>query len=66
MMCGLCGGTATGLASIDLGNGQVRFCHGDDDAEPTCYERATWSQTPLADWEKEILHDMEREKRDDT
>lgn len=34
-ICGWCGKPATGLASIQ----DVRLCHGDDDAEPTCYEK---------------------------
>lgn len=33
--CGWCGKPATGLASIM----DVRLCHGDTDAEPTCYEQ---------------------------
>ena len=36
--CGDCGRAATGFASIN----DVRFCHGDDDPAPTCYERNTW------------------------
>ena len=38
VQCGFCGQPATGLASI----GETRYCHGDDDKEPTCYERAQW------------------------
>lgn len=35
--CGLCGkDPAAGFASID----DVRYCHGDDDPEPTCYMRS--------------------------
>lgn len=35
--CGLCGADpAHGYALI----GDTRFCHGDDDPEPTCYMRA--------------------------
>lgn len=34
-ICGWCGKPATGLASIM----DVRFCHGDDDPEPTCYQK---------------------------
>lgn len=36
--CAWCGKKATGLASITLGGVTRRYCHGDDDAEPTCYE----------------------------
>lgn len=37
--CGLCfKDPAEGYASI----GDLRFCHGDDDPEPTCYMRAQW------------------------
>lgn len=36
-ICGWCGMTpAAGWAAIET----VRFCHGDDDRRPTCYERA--------------------------
>lgn len=35
--CGLCGrDPAAGWAKMD----DVRFCHGDDDPEPTCYMQA--------------------------
>lgn len=34
--CGLCGEPATGLAAIN----DQRYCHGDHDPSPTCYERA--------------------------
>lgn len=37
--CGRCGKPATGFATI----GDQRFCHGDHDETPTCYERATWA-----------------------
>lgn len=37
--CGLCTQPATGFADI---NGR-RYCHGDDDFAPTCYERAQWT-----------------------
>ena len=41
--CALCRKPATGLASI---NGE-RYCHGDHDAEPTCYMRALMSSSWL-------------------
>lgn len=37
-MCAECGFPATGVATI----GNKRYCHGDDDPEPTCYMRAQW------------------------
>ena len=40
-LCGLCKQPATGLASIDT----TRYCHGDEDASPTCYEVACWRET---------------------
>lgn len=41
--CGLCGADpATGHASIN----DVWYCHGDDDATPTCYERSQWQYIP--------------------
>lgn len=40
-LCGLCKKPATGLASI----GDTRYCHGDEDASPTCYEVACWRET---------------------
>lgn len=39
--CGLCRNPATGLASIN----DTRYCHGDDDAAPTCYEVAVMRGT---------------------
>lgn len=36
--CARCGEPATGLATI----GDRRFCHGDTDTEPTCYEQEQW------------------------
>lgn len=40
-ICGLCGGEAAGFASVwTAKTGDVPYCHGDDDAESTCYERA--------------------------
>ena len=42
--CGLCGKPATGMATIN----DVRYCHGDDDAEPTCYERGQRLRCPTA------------------
>lgn len=36
--CALCGQEATGRAFI----ADLRYCHGDDDAQPTCYEQGTW------------------------
>lgn len=38
--CGLCGNRATGFATI----GDTRYCHGDFDPEPTCYEQAQWDK----------------------
>lgn len=39
--CALCGrNPAAGFASI----GDDWYCHGDDDPEPTCYMRSTWTQ----------------------
>lgn len=44
--CGDCGRPAEGFASIDRGDGPVRYCHGDthDDNGMTCYMRASRSQ----------------------
>lgn len=42
-ICGFCGNPATGLASI---NGR-RYCHGDDDADPTCYELEQWKRAGI-------------------
>ncbi len=36
-LCQLCGGLARGYAYI----GTARYCHGDDQDSPTCYETAT-------------------------
>ncbi len=36
-LCQLCDGLARGYAYI----GTARYCHGDDQASPTCYETAT-------------------------
>lgn len=41
--CGLCGERATGFAEVD----GVRYCHGDDEPDPTCYMLASWSKSPL-------------------
>jgi len=41
--CALCGNPATGHASIwTVRDGERRYCHGDEDESPTCYERAQW------------------------
>lgn len=40
-LCGLCKRPATGLAGI---NG-IRYCHGDEDATPTCYEVVGWRES---------------------
>ena len=50
--CGLCGCRATGLAYL----GDVRYCHGDGDGDPTCYMVASWGENPRygpgnPDWE---------------
>lgn len=37
--CKLCGKTATGYAFVN----DDRYCHGDYDKTPTCYEQANWS-----------------------
>lgn len=40
VLCHMCGKPATGLASLSTPTlGHIRLCHGDDDLEPTCYER---------------------------
>lgn len=39
-ICGLCGKHASGHATIN----NTRYCHGDNDIEPTCYQRATRDQ----------------------
>lgn len=49
MRCGLCGREATGFASAWEDSGEVRYCHGDDDPEPTCYERRS----------RPTLHDLD-------
>jgi hypothetical protein len=39
--CGLCGrDPAEGHASVTVGDKETWYCHGDDDASLTCYERA--------------------------
>ena len=43
--CARCGDPATGFAEID----GRRYCHGDDDALPTCYE----AEQRDADWSPE-------------
>lgn len=44
--CTFCGNPATGFATIN----DNRYCHGDDDCEPTCYESAQWAMSnPPAD-----------------
>lgn len=40
--CGLCSRPATGHAQL---NGQ-RYCHGDGEPEPTCYQVACWRSQP--------------------
>lgn len=40
-ICGRCGHEAAGHASVwTKATGDVPYCHGDDDVEATCYERA--------------------------
>ncbi len=40
-ICGRCGRVAAGYASVwTAATGDVPYCHGDGDAEATCYERA--------------------------
>lgn len=41
-VCAECGkDPATGFASVwTVSSGEVWLCHGDDDEEPTCYQRA--------------------------
>ncbi len=55
--CAGCGGDAKGYARI----GDDRYCHGDGDAHPTCYQRAQWDMAfgnirglPLAEWGREF------------
>lgn len=38
LRCALCDRPAIGHAFI----GDLRYCHGDDDPEPTCYEQGQW------------------------
>lgn len=38
-LCAACGLPATGLASIESDGVERRYCHGDNDPEPTCYMR---------------------------
>ncbi len=38
---------ATGLASI----GENRYCHGDEDDEPTCFQRAEWPMRLVLPWD---------------
>lgn len=40
-ICGFCGNEATGFATI----GDARFCHGDNDSTPTCYEQMQWKMS---------------------
>lgn len=58
--CGLCGKPATGFASVWDGENDVRYCHGDFDAVPTCYERWGWGTdtTLLADFARELGVDL--------
>jgi len=46
--CGRCGKPATGFAAIN----DQRYCHGDDDETPTCYEVAQWQDK----WKSVGLH----------
>jgi hypothetical protein len=41
--CRYCGKLATGLAFI----GTDRYCHGDEDVPPTCYEKAQLNERIL-------------------
>ena len=54
--CALCGrDPAAGFATID----GERYCHGDDDPDPTCYMRGQWMPSAEAagwtvvPWEKD-------------
>ena len=39
-ICVRCGNEATGFASVwTAKTGDMPYCHGDDDDEPTCYEQ---------------------------
>ena len=40
--CALCHKPATGYAYIN----DARYCHGDNDPSPTCYERAMRKASP--------------------
>lgn len=40
-VCVRCGNPARGFAMID----QDRFCHGDEDDSPTCYEAEQWARS---------------------
>lgn len=42
-LCFYCGKKATGYAFI----GDNRYCHGDDDLTPTCYEQGQWEDTGI-------------------
>lgn len=49
-ICGLCGQEATGYASVWSERlGETWFCHGDEDDEPTCYERGQAGYMALRD-----------------
>ncbi len=41
-ICGRCGKQATGFATATVGGVERRYCHGDDDVSPTCYEMHSW------------------------
>lgn len=52
-VCGLCGrDPAAGFATIN----DVRYCHGDDDPEPTCYMRSQAKYVPFSPSDQ--IHDQ--------
>lgn len=65
-ICDRCGKPATGYAGIwtkALGN--RRYCHGDNDPSPTCYElaqAAQWHDPTVLPWSDrgDVLHPEEK------
>ena len=51
--CAWCGLKATGFASI----GKWRYCHGDLDVSPTCYERAQQRNASLESFHARFDYD---------
>lgn len=58
-ICGLCGEEAAGYASVWSAKlGETWFCHGDDDSEPTCYERGQSSYMGVREGREKAAIDL--------